>query len=95
MSDYYEQQAKTIRTIENSVQSGFTLSETIRMLLGISFSEFSKNTGLKQEEISMCLLGYPGRELPKVRKALARKLGLKLEQMNDLISRYSREPQFD
>jgi hypothetical protein len=39
----------------------------------------------------MCLRGYKGRELPKVRKVLARKLGLRLEQMNKLITEFSTE----
>jgi len=83
-----ERAARTVATVRNSCESGFTLAETVRMLLKRSFAEFAQQYGVRQEELSMCLLGYPGRDLPKIRKLLARVLGLKLAVMNDLIDTY-------
>jgi len=81
---------KTVATIKKSVRSGFTLAETIRMLLDETFEALAQQNEINAEEFTMCLLDYPGRRIPKVRRILARKLGLKLSVMNDLIDTYRR-----
>ena len=75
----------TIKTIENSVKTGFSLSEVVRMLLGRSLAEFGKEHGFKPEEVSMCLNGYSGRRLPEIRKATARALGINPSDMDKII----------
>jgi predicted transcriptional regulator len=85
MTTHEEKQARTLATIADSIKSGFTLTETVRMLLDVSLAEFARRYGFRQEEVSMCLLGYSGRRLPKVRKRLAKVLGLKIEQIDSLI----------
>jgi len=88
MTSKEERAERILTTIRNSIEAGFTLTEVVRMLLGESFADFSKANGVSQTEISMCLLGYPGRDLPKVRKLLARKLGLRLSVMNNVVDTY-------
>ena len=80
--------AKTVATIEDSIESGFTLAETVRMLLDDTFAALAKQSGLNPTEFTMCLLGYPDRKLTKVRRVLARKLGLTHTVMSNLIDEY-------
>ena len=46
MTLHAQKQVQTIKTIENAVESGFTLSETVQMLLKPqTFIQFAKEVG--------------------------------------------------
>jgi len=76
---------QTIKLISVSLELGYSLSEAVQRALGSTLTDFAKRHDFRQVEVSMCLLGYPQRIYPDIRKALCRELGVPRSFLDDKI----------
>ncbi|MCG8468414.1 MAG: hypothetical protein MJB57_09445 [Gemmatimonadetes bacterium] len=65
---------RAIKVISGSLELGYSLSEAVQRALGSTLTDFAARNDFRQEEVSMCLLGYPQRVYPRIRDALCSEL---------------------
>lgn len=73
------------KRVTELVDVGLPLTEAIAKAMGCSLSAFARRRDVRQEEISMCLLGYPGRIYTDIRDAICDELGIAREFLDEKI----------
>lgn len=78
-----------VKGIVSAIKCGFSLSQAIRVQLGMSLSEYAASRGFRYNEVSMCLNGYPSRVYGRIRDAVAEDVGIGRADLDALIDRFS------
>lgn len=78
-----------VNIVEGALALGFRLPEAIGRALGRPVAQVAANHGFSRSEASMCLNGYPSREIPDLRDAFAEELGIDREVVDRWIERWS------
>lgn len=80
-----------VKRLRAALALGFSLPDSLPIVLGCSVATFARRCGHRESEVSMCLRGYPGRTYGAIREDLASELGVSRSDVDDLISEASGE----
>lgn len=76
---------QNVKLIEGALALGFSPSEAITRAMGVSLSEFARQTGHTAAAVSMCFNFYNGRVFGGIRDLVAERLGVPREYIDRVI----------